>query len=358
MSTNAKIYCYIGSYADAAGPGIYTGAFEPDNGKLTVTGEVSGLQNPTFLTVDDRALRLYAMMESKNEAGERIGAAAAYDIEAADGSLTLLNKVATVPGPTCHIELDRTRRNAAVSSYHGGLVGLNPIGEDGRLGDLADLHRHEGSSVLPVQDRPRAHSVTFDRNNRFAVACDLGADRLVVYRVDAGSHRLVPHGATAAEPGAGPRHMAFHPRRPLACVINELNSTVSVYAYDEESGVLSAIGHYPTLPDSYTGANACADIHFSPDGRFLYGSNRGHESIVVFAVDAVSGALEAIQHASVLGEHPRNFALSPDGRFLLVANQNTDSIVTFARDADSGRLHPTGDVLTVSKPVCLKFLSV
>lgn len=358
MSTNGRIFCFIGSYAEAAGPGLYSCDYDAVVGKLTVSSKTTGLQNPTFLTVDDRALRLYAMMEGRNEAGEQIGAAAGYIIDASDGSLALLNKAATVPARTCHIALDGTRRNAVVSSYSAGLVGLSPIGEDGRLGELADLHRHEGTGLLPKQDRPRAHSVTFDRNSRFAVACDLGADRLFVYRLDAVAHKLVPHGTTASEPGAGPRHMAFHPRQPYAYVINELNSTVSAYAYDEDAGMLSAIGHYSTLPESFSGANACADIHLSADGRYLYGSNRGHESIVVFAVDADTGTLSAIQHEPVLGEHPRNFALSPDGRFLLVANQNTDSVVTFARDADTGLLHPTGDVLTVSKPVCLKFLTV
>lgn len=349
-------FAYIGSRAEPNTPGIYVCAYDADTGELTLTGSVDGLKNPTYLDIDDTAHRLYTIAQGVDADGESCGEAVAYTIDRVSGQLTLLNRERTVTEPTCHIILDRTRRTLMVSSYQAGLVGLSPIGEDGRVSPLADMHQHYGSSILPNQSKPRAHSMSIDRLNRFALACDLGADRIFIYQLDVEGNKLVPHNEISVAPGSGPRHWAFHPSHAYGYAINELNATITVFAYDEQQGELTTLQTVPTLPEDYVGGNSCADIHISQDGRYLYGSNRGHDSIVVYAIDPNNGHLSFIEHASVLGQHPRAFAISPDGRFLIIANRDTDNIVTLSRDADSGKLTPTGHELQIAKPVCVKFL--
>ncbi|WP_027092378.1 lactonase family protein [Cohnella thermotolerans] len=353
-----RTFAFIGSYADAGGPGLYACAFDADEGKLEPLDRADGLQNPTFLDVDAEAKRIYVILESKNADGQRCGGAAAYEFDPAAGKMRRLNEEITLPATTCHLTLDRSRQCIMVASYHGGMIGLNPLLEDGRIGPTADIHRHEGSSILPAQTQARAHSVIVDRANRYAVASDLGLDRLIVYKLDVPGRKLIRHSETSIAPGSGPRHFVFHPTLPYGYGINELNSTITVYAYDAENGRLDVVQTVSTLPEDYQGDNACADIHLSPDGKFLYGSNRGHDSLAVYAVDASSGQLRLVEHASTLGGHPRNFALSPDGRFVLVANRDSDNIVTFRRDAETGKLEPTGSEWKASKPVCIKFAEI
>lgn len=355
MEKKKQVLAFIGSYADSANPGVYACRFDTETGSLELLDQAAGLQNPTFLAVDHDSLRLYTITEGTDAGGQRCGAAAAYAINPSTGGLSLLNRELTVPATTCHITLDHTNQCILVSSYHGGMVGLSPLLEDGRLGATADIRQHKGSSLLPVQDRPRAHSAIVDRSNRFVVVSDLGLDRIFTYRLDVPARRLLPHREVQVTPGSGPRHFTFHPSLPYGYVIHELNATITVFSYDAEQGALSEIQTVSTLPDDYKGENACADIHISPDGKFLYGSNRGHDSIAVYAIDPLTGKLTLVEHASTLGGHPRNFAISPDGRFLLAANRDSNSIVTFTRDAQTGKLLPAGAVLEVSKPVCIQF---
>jgi 6-phosphogluconolactonase len=353
-----KILAFIGSYAESTNSGVYACEYEEKTGSLALIDQTSGLQNPTFLAVDSDNLKLYAISEGVDSNNQRCGAAAAFSMDPSSGKLSLLNKEITVPAPTCHITLDHTNQCVIVSSYHGGMIGLSPLITDGQIGTTSDIQWHKGSSLLPVQDRARAHSVFVDRLNRFAGACDLGLDRIFIYKLDVGANRLIPHSEVQIAPGSGPRHFVFHPSGSFGYVINELNATITAFAYDEELGALGEIQTIATLPDTYEGENACADIHISPDGKFLYGSNRGHDSIAVYEIDSLTGKLTVIEYASTLGEHPRNFAISPDGHFLLVANKDSDNIVTFTRDANTGKLLPTGSVLSVSKPVCIKFASL
>ncbi|UJF35455.1 lactonase family protein [Paenibacillus hexagrammi] len=355
METNSRILAFIGSYADAAAPGLYACSYDTETGQLELLEQASGLQNPTFLTIDARSHKLYVLSEATDEEGKRCGAAATYEFHSETGQLTHLNTEKTVPATTCHIALDQTSQLAMVSSYHGGMVGVSPILPDGSLGVTSDIQQHEGSSLLPVQDRPRTHSVFVDRANRYVGVCDLGLDQIVMYKLDLESQRLISHGVTKVTPGSGPRHFALHRTLPYGYVINELNSTIIAFAYDEEKGQLTELQTVATLPEDYTGDNATADIHISPDGRFLYGSNRGHDSIVVFEIDSSSGKLSYVEHSSTLGGHPRNFGISPDGKFLLVANRDGNNIVTLARDGATGKLQPTGGELSVSKPVCIRF---
>ncbi|WP_309120874.1 lactonase family protein [Paenibacillus sp.] len=348
---------FIGSYANADSSGVYVCEFDRATGEIALLGSYAGLQNPTFLAVHEPSRKLYAITELAGEDGAKRGAVAAFDIDAGFG-LSLLNIAETIPAPTCHVELDRTRTALMVSSYHGGMVGMNRIETDGGVGLSTDVRRHEGASVHPAQDRPRAHSVTVDRNNRFAVACDLGADKIVTYRLDLPAGAMEPVSSVSLAPGAGPRHFAFHPTLPVGYVINELNATITAFAYDESSGALEEFQTVPTLPASYEGENACADIHVSPDGRFLYGSNRGHDSVAVFRVEN-GGALSLVEHASVSGRHPRNFALSPDpdAAYLFAANRDTNDVVVFRRSVVTGRLSEPVSRFSVAKPVCIKFLS-
>lgn len=349
---------FIGSYADAKNPGVYTALFDAETGSLALTHNVTGLQNPTFLAVDAANWRLYALGEGVGAEGQKCGAASAYIIQPETGELTLLNQENTLPATTCHIQLDNLNQVVMVTSYHGGMVGLSPIIANGQLGTSADIQQHHGASLLPVQDQPRAHSVFVDRANRFIGACDLGLDKIILYKLDLAAKRLIPHGEVSVTPGSGPRHFAFHPSYKCGYVINELGSTITAFSYDEEHGKLTEIQTISTLPASYDGENGCADIHVSPDGRYLYGSNRGHDSIVVYTIDKQTGKLSFVEHAPTLGKHPRNFGISPDGRFVLVANKDSDNIVSFARDETTGKLVPTGSVLEMSQPVCIKFLSV
>lgn len=353
-----RILAFVGSYADAADPSLYACTFDPETGELQVTDRVSGLRNPTFLDLDYRSRRLYALEELKDAEGVKRGGAAAFAIDAEAGKLRLLNREQTVEAPVCHITLDRTCSTLFLASYHGGLIGVAAVLEDGRVGSPLQSVKHTGSSVHPNQTQARVHSVTVDRNNRFAAVCDLGADLITLYRIEEQGQRLERAGEVRTAPGAGPRHFAFHPALPYAYVINELNSTINAYRYDGENGTLAEIESVSTLPSDYAGDNATADIHISPDGRFLYGSNRGHDSIAVYAVDASTGKLASVEHTPTGGGHPRNFGLSPDGRFLLAANRDGDNIVTFVRDAETGRLMPNGRELKVPKPVCIKFMPV
>lgn len=352
--TATRTFAFIGSYADAAGPGLYACAYDEQTGVLTLLDQADGLQNPTFLAVNEESRAIYSLTEGKDAEGRRCGAAATYRFDPASGRLTQLNEEITLPATACHIALDRTGRLAMSASYHGGLFGVSPVLDDGRIGPALELHRHEGRSALPVQSQARVHSVVVDDNNRFAAVSDLGLDKVFVYKLDLPNRTLTRHSETDIAPGAGPRHFVFHQQLPYGYGINELNSTVTVYAY-AEAGQLSVVQTISTLPDGYEGDNACADIHLSPDGKFLYGSNRGHDSLVVYSVDQASGLLTPVEYAPTLGGHPRNFAVSPDGRFVLVANRDADNIVTFSRDAETGKLKPTGSELRASKPVCIRF---
>ena len=359
MSHSSKVLAFIGSYADAAAPGVYACSYDTATGELAIIDQLSGLANPTFLAVSEGRHIVYAIGEGKDEQGQKTGIAAAIRIDPESGKLSILNQAVTTPAPTCHIAIDHEEKCLIVSSYHGGLVGVSSITDAGHVGNAHDLQVHAGGSgASSAQSQARAHSAFIDAANRYVLVQDLGADRIFTYALDAAAGKLDLRSSAAAAPGAGPRHLAAHPALPYVYVINELNATITAFAYDAETGQLTERQTVPTLPDSYTGDNACADIHISPDGRYLYGSNRGHDSIVVFAIDGADGMLTYVDHTASGGGHPRNFAISPDGRYLLAANRDSDNVVTLARDAATGKLRATGSELRVSKPVCVKITGI
>lgn len=342
---------FVGSYAEASDSGVELFHFDEENGSFTKQAEYVGLKNPTFVNVNPSTSSLYAICDQANEDGSRSGALAHFRYTS--DSLQLVAIKPTETGPTCHVQRDEKARYLIVTSYHGGMIGLIGLNEDGSLGDVVDVVQHVGTSIDPErQDRPHPHSSFFSNDGKYLYVQDLGIDKLLVYKLDTNARKLVAAGEVDLPAGSGPRHLAFHPQKPIVYVINELNSTVSVFSYDAESGQLEALQHISTLPQNFAGENGTAEIVVSQDGRFVYGSNRGHDSIVVFAVEE-QGTLSVVQHISSGGGHPRHFTLTPSGRHLLVANRDNNNIVVLARDEASGKLTATGKEAFSTKPVCL-----
>jgi 6-phosphogluconolactonase len=355
---------YIGTYTSKTkSEGIYLYKFDTATGDLTPLHVVKDVADPSYLAVTNDRKHLYAVNELVEYEGQKSGAVSAYAIDQKTGDLKLLNKQPSLGGAPCFITVSDNRQFVLVANYLGGNVSVYPIATDGKLGASVAVVQHSGSG--PRKDRQEAahaHSIILDRANRFAFAADLGIDRLMIYSFDSRSGKLVPNKNQAyfeCKPGAGPRHFTFHPNGRLAFLINELDLSITSLSYDPERGTLKEIQTVPALPGGATSLGAtCADIHVSPDGKFLYGSNRGHNSIVAYNVDGKTGRLEYLEHATAGIKKPRNFAIAPDGRFLLVANQESDSIVVFQRDLKTGRLASTGISTMVPAPVCLKFLQL
>ncbi len=357
-----EMLLYIGTYTSTGkSDGIYVYKFNSKTGKLMPLQTVKDVADPSFLTIDKDRKYLYAVNELVEFEGKKSGAVSAFAIDQKTGNLQFLNKQASLGGAPCFITTSENGKFVLVANYLGGNVSSFPLEKDGRLGASVDLAQHSGFG--PNKDRQEAahaHSITLDRNNRFAFAADLGIDRLMIYAFDDKTGKLKPNEAQPffqTKSGAGPRHFSFHPNGKLAFLINELDTTITSLGYDEKLGTLTEIQTVPTLPAGVSGAsNTCADIHVSPNGKFLYGSNRGHNSIVSYKIDENTGKLEYIEHVSTGGKKPRNFAIEPNGEFLLVANQDSDNVVIFRIDKKTGKLKPTGNVAQVPVPVCLKFI--
>ena len=352
---------FVGTYThDTDSKGIYTYRFDEESGAVEATGEVAEVANPSFLALDPQYRCLYAVAEVSEYEGTPGGGALAYSIDPASGALTPIDHQSTVgPGP-CHLVVEASGRYVLAANYGGGSVAMLPIREDGGLGPASDFVQHEGSSIDPGrQQEPHAHSIFNDPGNAHAYVPDLGMDKVLVYDLDLDTGRLVPGGHHGAvPPGSGPRHFDFHPNGRFAYAINELSNTVTVYDYDAGSGRIDAIETVSTLPGDFTGTSHTADVHVTASGRFLYGSNRGHDSLAMFAIDQESGRLEFLGTEPTQGSQPRNFAIDPTDRFVLAANHHGDNIVTFRIDQQSGRLDPTGASAYAPTPVCLKFMPV
>jgi 6-phosphogluconolactonase len=351
---------YVGTYTRGDSRGIYIYRMDAASGALTPAGVAENVENPSFLAIHPNRRFLYAVNEVGNFQGEQSGAVTAFAIETGTGRLTPLNQQLSKGGAPCHLVVDATGKFVLVANYSGGNVAALPIQADGRLGAASGFVQHTGSSVNPRrQMAPHAHSINLDRANRFAVAADLGIDKVLVYRFDAEQGTLTAHDPASASvaPGAGPRHFAFHPGGRHAYVINELNSTVTAFGYDPERGTLDELQTLTTLPEGFSGNNSTAEVQVHPSGKFLYGSNRGHDSLAIYRIDAATGKLTPAGHRATGGKTPRNFGIAPSGKFLLAANQNSNSLHVFRIDAETGDLQPTGHVIEVPSPVCVKFLS-
>ena len=355
-----ELRVYFGTYTGASSKGIYYSAFDLSTGSLSRPVLAAEIRSPSFLALHPNGRFLYAVNEISNFQGKPGGAVTAFAIEADSGRLRQLNQASTLAEGPCHLVVDPTGRNVLAANYGGGSVVVIALESDGRLGSHGSSVQHRGSSVNPQrQQGPHAHGAYLDATNRFAFVPDLGLDRVMIYRFDAGAHSLTPIDPppyAAVKPGAGPRHFAFHPHGRFAYVINELDSTVTAFAYDAASGRLTELQTVPALPADFKDRSFTAEIAVHPNGKFLYGSNRGHDSIAVFAIDPATGKLTFVQHEPTQGKTPRNFALEPTGAFLLAANQDSDNAVVFRVDARTGKLSPTGNRIEVGAPVCVTFL--
>jgi len=348
MTSNQKMFVFVGSYAEATSSGVYTYEFDEATGELRLLDQTSGLKNPTFLNVDVEHSHIYAIGEVETDSG-KAGEVMMIHFDP-NGTLTRFNRTITTPNTTCHVQRDSDNRFLVVSSYHGGMAGLVSLKGDGHVGELLDVAAHQSVDGAT----PRVHSVFFSPDEKFLLVQDLGLDLIRTYALDREAGKLIPQGDTQAAKGAGPRHLAFHSGGKFAFVINELNSTIASYRYDPDNGSLSEIEVVPTLPSDYAGENGCSEITVSADGRFVYGGNRGHDSIVVYAFDETSEKLTLVEHVSTEGGHPRHFALTPSGDHALVANRDANNIVVFNVDKATGRLTSNGNSVSVSKPVCVR----
>ncbi len=353
---------YVGTYTKegSKSKGIYAYRFNADSGELTSLGLAAETVNPSFLSVHPSHRFLYAVNEVSEQKGEKSGAVSSFAIDRATGKLTFLNEVASKGADPCYITLDKTGKHALIANYTGGSIAVFPVGDDGRLGEASAFIQHTGRGTNPKrQEGPHAHSIDLSPDDRFAIVDDLGLDETLVYKFDSSKGSLAPEPNIAkAAPGAGPRHFAFHPNGKLAYVINEMSSTVSVFSYDTDAGTLHSLQTISTLPKDFPGENTDAEIEVHPSGRFLYASNRGHDSIAVFAIDAKRGTLTFVEYTPARGKTPRNFQIDPSGKMMFVANQDSGNLVVFRIDQSTGRLTPTSKVLEVGQPVCIKFVPV
>jgi 6-phosphogluconolactonase len=350
---------YVGTYTGEKSQGIYAFRFDASTGALTPLGLAAETRNPSFLALHPNGRFLYAVNEVDDADGEKSGSVSAFAIDRETGRLTLLNAQSSRGAHPCYLVVDRAGRHVLVANYSGGNLAVLPIQTDGRLAPASQVVQHRGSSVNTRRQKgPHAHSIDLDAANAFAVSADLGADRLFVYKYDAEAGRLTPGlmPAVAAEPGAGPRHFAFHPNGRFGFAINELSSTLTAYAWDAGRGALRLIATVPALPAGYRGESWTAEVLVHPGGRFVYGSNRGHDSIAVFRVNPETGHLTLVEHESTRGRTPRHFAIHPGGGWLVAANQRSDTLAVFRIDERTGRLSPSGGLAKAGSPVCVVFV--
>jgi 6-phosphogluconolactonase len=358
-----KLWVFVGTYTEGGhhSEGIYRFELDPATGNLSHRALAAETKNPSFLAIHPNHKYLYAVGELEKFNGQKSGAVSAFAIDPKTGDLTLLNQQPSGgPGP-CHVTVDRVGKHVLAANYEGGSACVLPIRSDGGLGEASEVVHHRGSSVNKQrQEAAHAHSINLDAANRFAFVADLGLDKVMIYRYDAEKGKLPANDPpfVAVTPGSGPRHFAFHPDGRHAYVINELASTVTAMDYDPEHGVLKPIQTVSTLPEDSKGENTTAEVQVHPSGKFLYGSNRGHNSIAVFKIDAKTGELTPAGRQGGDIKIPRNFGIDPTGKYLLVANQESDSIVVFRIDPDSGELTPTGAKAEVPMPVCVKMMAI
>jgi len=353
-AAEAPITVYVGTYTDGTSKGIYRFSLDLETGKATAPVLAGAAKNPSFLALHPSGRYLYAVSEIDSFGGAATGSVIAFAIDPKTGDLTKLDEVASGGAGPCHLSVDKAGKNVLVANYGGGTVAVLPIGPDGRLEKASSVRVHEGKGKdASRQDKPHAHGIYLDAAERFALAPDLGTDRVFVYAYDAQKGTLEPHGAGVLEPGAGPRHLAFHPSGRYAYVIDELDSTVSAFGYDAAKGELTPLQRLSALPLGFGGTSYTAEIEVSPDGRFVYGSNRGHDSLAVFRVDPASGRLTAAGHVPIGGSWPRHFKIEASGRVLIAAHQRGGTVGFFRLDPKTGEPSAFGGKLAIDRPACV-----
>ncbi len=357
-ATARSYFVYVGTYTRESSKGIYGYRFDPRTGKFTSTGLAAEIKNPAFLASDPTHRFLYAVSEIGND-GKSHGAVSSFAIDPRTGSLKFLNKVDSGGGGACHLTLDHTGKILFVANYGSGNVASFAINPDGSIGEQTGFDQHSGSGPnAERQEGPHAHAVVLSPDNRFLFVPDLGTDQIRIYRVDVAKRTFTPNDPAfvSVTPGLGPRHFLFGRSGKFAYVVCEMKSSVVAFSYDALKGSLTPIQTISTLPPDYRGIDNSAEIGIDPSGRFLYASNRGHDSIAVFAIDPDKGTLTRVQVAPSQGMIPRNFAVDPTGKYLLVANQISNQLVVFAIDPTNGTLTPAGQTLDVNSPVAILFV--
>lgn len=366
----SEFYIYVGTYTEdilfgtgevleGKGEGIYVFRMDPTSGEIESHHTMEGIRNPSYLTLSPSNEFLYAVNELKKFRGEKTGTVSAYNVDPGEKEFNFLNKRPTRGTDPCHVSMDKTGKYVLAANYGTGSISVFPTKEDGSLGKASEFIQHEGSSINQErQEGPHAHSIFLDKENRYAYVPDLGLDELRVYKFksEKGEFETCEDKNFEVEPGAGPRQIAFHPTESYVYLINELNSTLMAFSRDEKEGDLKQIQTVSTLPSDFTGESSTAEVIVSPSGEYVYGSNRGHDSIVIYEIDQDTGKLKYVDHESTRGRTPRHFAIDPTGRFLLAANQDSDNIVTFEIDRETGKLSHTGKVIDVPTPVCVRIL--
>jgi 6-phosphogluconolactonase len=363
-----RLFVYVGTYTEpilfgtgkvfqGKGKGIHIFELDRRSGALTARGVVEGVRNPSFVAFDWKRRFAFAVNELKTFEGEATGAVSSFTVDGATGALAFLNAQPTGGTDPCHVTVHPDAKHIFISNFMSGSVSVFPVAQDGRLGPATAFVQHAGSSVDSVrQAGPHAHSVTMDSRGTFAFVPDLGLDRLMIYRFDPRAGTLAPNAEPWMEsrPGAGPRHLAFRPGGLFAYLINELDSTITACSWDEAAGRMRGIETVSTLPAHFKGDNTCSDVHVGRSGEYVYGSNRGHDSIVIFKVDQKTGRLSLVGHESTRGRTPRGFGIDPSGEFLLAGNQDSDSLVVFRIDHATGALAPIGAAVEAPSPVCIQ----
>jgi len=358
-ATPDKMLVFIGTYTGGPSKGIYTYELNLPDGHLRPTGLAAETPSPSFLAIHPSKQFLFAVNELDEYQGKRAGAVTGFRLDAKSGKLTQINQVSSGGAAPCYISIDKKGRFALVANYNGGSVTVLPISQNGELGAPSAFVQHTGSGVTKSrQAEPHAHSINLYAANRFAIAADLGLDKLLVYRFDAEAGTLTPNTPpfTQVAAGSGPRHFAFHPNGQSAYAINELLSTLTAFSYDSAGGVLTGIQTMTTLPKGPEPGNSTAEVQVHPSGKFVYGSNRGNDSIAVYSVDP-SGKLKYVENEKTRGKTPRNFGIDPTGAWLIAANQDSDTLAVFKIDPMTGALTAVGDTISAPKPVCVKFLA-
>jgi 6-phosphogluconolactonase len=351
---------YLGTYTSQNSKGIYVVRFDPSTGQLTEPQLAAETRNPTFLALDPEQRFLYAVNEVNDIGSSHQGGVSAFAVDAQSGKLTFLNQKPSGGSGPCHLVVSKTGKCVLVANYGSGSVAVLPVEPSGRLLGPSATVQHHGSSVNHErQEGPHAHFITWDPNNRFVLTCDLGLDKVLLYQLEGNPLTLNANDPAflMLEPGSGPRHVAFHPNGKFAYIINELASTLVVCSYDSERGELRKIQTVSTLPANFSGANTCAEVQVHPSGRFVYASNRGHDSIAVFLVDSESGKVQIVQHQLINAKTPRHFAIDPTAKWLLAESQDSNKVVIFSLNQETGRLSSTEQSQNVGAPVCAVFVT-
>jgi 6-phosphogluconolactonase len=353
---------YVGTYTEegSKSKGIYVYRFDAETTEITPLGLAAETTNPSFVALHPNGRFLYAV-NGVDFKGPNSGGVSAFSIDRVSGKLTFLNEVPSRGADPCYLTVDKTGKYVLVANYAGGSLAVFPVLADGKLGEASTLLQHTGHGTNPErQEKAHVHSVDLSRDNRFAMVDDLGLDQLFVYKFDGATGTLTPNDPPFAKfaPGAGPRHFVLSPTGKFAYVIAEMQSTVTAFSNDERAGTLHRLQTISTLPKGFAGQNDDAEIEIDPSGKFLYASNRGSDTVTVFAIDPRKGTLTPLESTPTQGKVPRSFEIDQTGKFLFAANQKSDNIVVFRIDPKTGHLTPTGKVLDVGSPVCVKFLKI